>query len=287
MRNVLLRVREVIASLSSTEQQIAKYILEYPEETAGCTVRELAARTFSSPSSVVRVCRAVGFKGYKELRRALELELVTLGEDGRHAEEDITPADTMQEIAEKITQKNIRCLMDTLRLLSPEELEECVRLLETQKTVLLFGIGASLCAARDAYLKFLRLNKPCVVNDDWHSQLLQARNSSPDDVGIVFSYSGQTVEMIECMKAMKHNGTPIIAITRYYPSDVTKLADHALYIAANESLFRSGAMSSRISQLNVIDILYMAYANLDRDKTIQQITNTHIFKPGEAVNAEL
>ena len=33
----------------------------------------------------------------------------------------------------------------------------------------------------------------------------------------------------------------------HYPSEVAKLADYNLYIAANESLFRNGAMSSRLA----------------------------------------
>ena len=140
-------------------------------------------------------------------------------------------------------------------------------------------IVASLCAAKDAYLKFLRLNKPCIVNEDWHSQLLQARNAAPEDVGIVFSYSGQTQEMVECMRALKENGTPCIAITRFAPSQVAKLADHLLYIAANESLFRNGAMSSRLAQLNVVDILYTAFASAEYDHCLHQLARTHIQKP--------
>lgn len=280
MQNVLLRLRSIRPSLSSTESQIADFILNNPETTVDLTIRELAQRTFSSPSSVVRVCREVGFAGYKELRQALLLELAALGEDGRHTEKELTPEDSIQEIIDKITQKNVQCLIDTSRLLSPEVIDACAQLLAQADKVLLFGIGASLCAARDTYLKFLRLNKTCILNDDWHSQLLQARNASPRDVGIVFSYSGQTVEMIECMKEMKQNSTPIIAITRYYPSEVAQLADHVLYIAANETLFRNGAMSSRLSQLNVIDILYTAYARLDHEANLRRLTRTHIFKPG-------
>ena len=75
MKNALLRLREASASLSAAEQQIARYITENPEEATLLTVRELAQRTFTSPSSVVRVCRSVGFDGYKELRRALVGEL--------------------------------------------------------------------------------------------------------------------------------------------------------------------------------------------------------------------
>ena len=208
MQNVLLRLREVQPSLSSTERQIARFILLNPDETTTLTIRELAQKTFSSPSSVVRICRAIGFQGYKDLRHALTLELATLGEHGSHKEQDITPQDSLQEIVDKVTQKNIQCLRDTQRLLLLDELEQCVDLVEKARTVLLFGIGSSLCVAKDTYLKFLRLDKPCVVNEDWHSQLLQARNAAPEDVGIVFSYSGQTYEMIQCIKEMKASGSP-------------------------------------------------------------------------------
>ena len=259
MQNVLLRLREVQPSLSSTERQIAQFILDNPDETTTLTIRELARRSFSSPSSVVRICRVIGFQGYKELRHALTLELATLG----------------------VTHKNIQSLLDTQRLLLLDELEQCVELIANARTVLLFGIGSSLCVAKDTYLKFLRLDKPCVVNEDSHSQLLQARNATAQDVGIVFSYSGQTMEMIQCIKEMKAGGAPVIAVTRYYPSEVAQLADHVLYVAANESLFRNGAMSSRLSQLNVMDILYTAYASRNHEDTMRRLTKTHIYKPGD------
>ena len=299
MQNVLLRLREVQPSLSSTERQIAQFILDNPDETTTLTIRDLARRSFSSPSSVVRICRVIGFQGYKELRHALTLELATLGENGSHREKDITPQDSLQEIVEKVTHRNIQSLLDTQRLLLLDELEQCVELIANARTVLLFGIGSSLCVAKDTYLKFLRLDKPCVVNEDSHSQLLQARNATAQDVGIVFSYSVQTMEMIQCIKEMKAGGAPVIAmdwrnatgsislraiqdsVTRYYPSEVAQLADHVLYVAANESLFRNGAMSSRLSQLNVMDILYTAYASRNHEDTMRRLTKTHIYKPGD------
>ena len=281
MKNALLRLREASASLSAAEQQIARYITENPEEATLLTVRELAQRTFTSPSSVVRVCRSVGFDGYKELRRALVGELAALGDKGRHAEAELSPADSVRDIVDKVTHKNIQSLSDSQLLLSPDVVEQCVQLLDSCRCVLLFGLGSSLLVAHDTYLKFLRLDKPCMVTDDWHAQLLSAYNATPNDLAIVFSYSGQTVEVIQCMEALKKNNVPTIAITRYSPSRVAELADHKLYIAANESLFRNGAMSSRIAQLNVVDILYTAYASLHYEDTLRALTRTHVYKPGE------
>lgn len=281
MKNVLLRLRESQQAMSGTETGIAQYICAHPEECAHLTIRELADRTYTSPSSVVRLCRFVGFDGYKEFRQELLLDVHTLGETGSHEEAELDGTASIPDIIDSITRRNIQCLQDTQYLLSPEEITACVELIRSARTILLFGIGASLCVARDAYLKFLRVDKPCILNDDWHSQLLQARNAAAEDVAIVFSYSGQTSEMIECMKALKENHTPIIAVTRSAPSPVAKLADHRLHTATNEYTFRMGALSSRMAQLNVVDILYAGFVNAEYDYCMKRFVRTHIFKEGQ------
>ena len=278
MENVLLRLRETQSAMSGTEATIAQYICAHPEEAAHLTVRELADRTYSSPSSVVRLCRFVGFAGYKEFRQELLLNVHSLGETGSHEEAKLDGTSSISDIIGSITRRNIQCLEDTQYLLNVEEVTACVELIRKARTILLFGIGASLCVARDAYLKFLRVDKPCVLNDDWHSQLLQARNATREDVAIIFSYSGQTKEMIECMEALRENGCPRIAVTRSVPSPVAKLANHCLYTATNEFTFRIGALSSRMAQLNVVDILYAAYVNAEYDYCMKRFVITHILK---------
>lgn len=281
MKSALLRLRESRDSLSETERAVADYLLTHTDQAMEMSIHQLAEHSFSSPSTIVRMCRRIGFDGFKEFRRCVTYELAVRKQSKEEEQKEIQREDSLEDIIEKITYKNIMSLEDTKNLMDGETLGKCVELISQCRAVLLFGIGASLCAARDAYLKFLRLNKPCIVNDDWHSQYLQAKNASADDLGIVISYSGETVEMVACMKAMKENGTPIIAITRCVDSPVSRLADYKLYTAANESVFRSGAMSSRISQLNIIDILYTAFANSEYDYMLDRLSKTHIHKPGD------
>ena len=279
MKSALLRLREAREAISPTEREIADYLLQHPEDVIDLSIHELAKRTFSSPSTIIRMCHRIGFEGFKEFRKAITYEMAIRRQNKEAEQKEITRSDSLEDIVEKITYTNIRSLEDTKNLLDTETLEKCVELVRGARMVLLFGMGASLCAAKDAYLKFLRLNKPCVINEDWHSQLLQARNTSREDLGIVISYSGSTVEVIECMKAMRENHTPIIAITRCISSPVSELADYKLYTTANESTFRTGAMSSRISQLNIIDILYTAFANREYERCLEQLSRTHIRKP--------
>lgn len=280
MSNALLNLRERSNSFSNTEKEIAQTILANPRLVVDMSVHELAKHTFSSASTIVRLCNHTGYSGYKEFRKAVTYELAQREQSKKNEQKEIDRSDSLEEIIDKITYLNIISLEETKALMDVSVLKACVEMIQKAKVVYLFGLGASLCAAKDAYLKFLRLNKLCIINEDWHSQLLQARNSTREDVALVISYSGVTVEIIECMKALKENGTPIIAITRCVQSPVSDMADQKLYTAANESLFRSGAMSSRLSQLNVIDILYTALANNRYEETLNQLSRTHIHKPG-------
>ena len=176
MKSTLVLLQEVQRNASGTASQLAEYICAHPNDVCGMDVRTLAEQTYTSPSSVVRLCRTLGFSGYKEFRRALLLEIASLGTETNHKEKQLTRQDSIADIIDTVTEKNIQVLYDSRHILNAETVEECVLLLRRSRCILLFGIGASLCAAKDAYLKFLRLNKPCIVNEDWHSQLLQARN---------------------------------------------------------------------------------------------------------------
>ena len=282
MSSALLRLRECSQRFSSTERGVAERILSDPQLVVDLSIHELAQKTFSSPSTIVRMCSHTGFSGYKEFRRAVTYELARREQTRRNEQKDIQRSDSLEQIIDKITYANILSLEETRDLMDVSILRAGAEVLRRARVIYLFGLGASLCAAKDAYLKFLRLNKLCVINEDWHSQLVQSCNATDQDAALVFSYSGVTTEVIECMRNLKKNGTPIIAITRCVSSPVSDLADYRLYTAANESLFRSGAMSSRMSQLNVVDILFTILANEDYERSLNQLSRTHIEKFGKS-----
>ena len=84
--------------------------------------------------------------------------------------------------------------------------------------------------------------------------------------------------MITCAREARLREAPVITISRFEQSPLVRLADYNLSVAATELIFRSGAMSSRISQLNMIDILYTAYVHKRYDECMEQFRKTHIAK---------
>lgn len=279
MKSVLIRLQEYSDQASGAEKQAINYVLKNPEDAVKCNIYELAEKTFASPSTIIRLCRKIGFQGFKEFHKSLIYEVALRKSTNAEKKKEITHEDSLELIVDKVTYKNISSLENTRKLLDMQTLEACVDLITNSRTICLFGMGSSLLVAKDAYLKFLRINKPCIISDDWHAQLLQARNISKDDLAIVISYSGLTEEVLRCVTTVKEKGAPIIAITRFDDTPLSRMADYNLSVAATEFIFRSGAMSSRIAQLGIIDILYTAYINRQYESSITQFQYTHIDKP--------
>ncbi|MBY4797550.1 MurR/RpiR family transcriptional regulator [Collinsella sp. AGMB00827] len=266
MRGILLKIRELRRSKSPAIRSIAEEISRDPASAAIQTIRGLAKTSHTSPSTVVRFCKKMGCAGYRELQRALLFELATIEDSADVALEGIEPQDATEEILAKVVRSTVRSLEATQRLLDSEVLDACVSALQACRTACLFGVGASLLAARDLELKLNRVDKQCHVYEDWHSQLLCARNLHPDDLAIVFSYSGLTREMVEIARCAKKRGARVIAITRVVGSELGDEATWVLALATSEPLVRSGAMASRASQLMIVDALYALYVARDYER---------------------
>ncbi len=260
MKSALLGLKESRDEMSATERSVADYLLCHQGEAMGLSIHQLAERTFTSPSTVIRMCQRMGFKGYKEFRQAVTCEVAVRRLNQGEERREITRSDSLDDIVDKITYQNIMSLEDTKSLIDVGTLRACVDLMRGARTVLLFGVGAPLCAAQDLDLRLLRLNKPCVVSDGWPAQLRQAKSACEEDLAIVLSDSGETAEVVECVKALREKRAPIIAITQRAESTVSELSDYQLYTGGRDTA-AGGAIGTHISQLNVVDILFTAYAN--------------------------
>ncbi|WP_411348918.1 MurR/RpiR family transcriptional regulator [Paenibacillus sp. WLX2291] len=267
MNGGLVRLREIIHTITPSERKVASFILEQPQRLVGMSVAQLAEQSGGSQAAVIRLCKSAGFKGYQELmlKVAGDLQEQSQSQSGY---QEINPDDSIERIIENVSANNIQSIRDTVKILNPASIEQAVQALLDAKRIFFFGIGASNLIATDAQHKFLRINKTCFAFADADLQLISSVMLTPDDTVVGISYSGKTPVTVECMKIAREAGARTISITRYGNTPVGNLADIPLHISSTENEIRSGATSSRITQLNVIDILYLAVASRDYEQSV-------------------
>ncbi|MFL0251853.1 MurR/RpiR family transcriptional regulator [Clostridium neuense] len=259
MYGSLIRIKEIINDLNPSEKKIAEYILKTPKEISDLSIKDLADKSGSSQSAVVRLCKILGYKGYKEFRITIAKDTAKANKD-ENMYNDINPQDDIDTIIKNISYNNKKSIDNTVEVLSKEALEKAVKVISKADKVDFYGVGASYLIALDAFQKFTRINKNVRATSDTHLQIEFASNLKKGDVAVAISYSGETKDTFESIEVAKNAGATTISITKFGSNSISNLCDINLFVLSPEITFRSGAMSSRIAQLNVVDILFTSVA---------------------------
>lgn len=275
--SVLITLRE-FKNLPEAQDQVRKYILKNSKEIIDDSIYELATKTYTSPATIVRLCQRVGVKGFGQFKIQVASEIKAF--ETIHLDildtTLIAKNDSVKQIIDKITNISIQSIEETRILLDETELLKAAKKLVKASVIDFYGMGASNTVAFDAAYKFMRIGKSVSCFQLADRQIVQSINSGKEHVGVLFSYSGETKEIIEIAKALQTNGVITIAITCSSKNKLIDLCDHALFVSSKETVFRSGAMSSRTSQLYIVDILYSICTSLDYDQSSINVNKTRI-----------
>lgn len=273
-----IRIQGTYSSLRTAEQRVADFILKHAEDLIYLTVTELAERTQTSESTVVRLCQKIGYKGYQEFKIMLARDLVGPTET---VYEEIDKTDSLSALKNKIFQANAQALKDTIEVLSDDELGRAVSALATARRVEIYGIGGSAPLALDAYHKFMKLGISCVWLSDSDLMAMSSSLLGTGDVVLGISHTGASRDVCDAMENAQNAGATTICITHRATSPITKVANVKLFTAAKETAFGSDATSSRIAQLTIIDTLFAGIANQNYDHFLERIQRTREASAGK------
>ena len=253
----ILRIKSLQDNFTDSEKKIAKYILGHEDEVYNLTAEELANVTETSPASIIRFSKKVGYSGFQELKISIAKDTIEnkINEDKIY--EAITTHDSTAETMEKVALENIKAIKDTIKLVDEDAIDEAVDAISVADEINLFGVGSSSLVAADFQYKLVRINMPVFLHMDYHLQLVSATNISERGVAIGISHSGKTKETYEALKAAKKAGAKTISITKFGNNPISEIADIKIYTAEVEKNIRMGAIASRIAQLTIIDILFV------------------------------
>lgn len=251
----LLKIQELFSSLTSSEQKVAKYILNHKEDVSEWSVQYLSKKIKVSTATVVRFAHKIGYQGFPDLKLALAKE--THQNELPDLTEELTAADTIEDLIQKSFNYRIHTLEKVTKLLDIQELQHAIITIQKAKRIFLMGIGGSAIVCSDLYHKLTRIGYTVVYTLDTHVQLASLNGISKEDVLICVSYSGETKEIVLASQIAQKNGAMVIAITQIVKNSLSKSADIICGIPNEEKMFRIGAISSRDTSLFVADLLYM------------------------------
>lgn len=248
-------LNELLPTLSPVERRIAVYFIENTPSLTSTSILQVAQACDASKSAVVRLCKRLGYSGYKEFLTAISAELAVSNENQY---DDLFPESSVGSICAIVTKNSVESLQNTLRTLDMNAMEAAVKLLSRANRVDFYGVRNSGVIAQDAEIKFRRIGYNAIAPIDSHRQTICASTLVPGDIAVLLSYSGETKDILRTLQIARRQGAATIAITRFGKNALAADADIVLQVASSESLVRSGAMTSRLVMLQALDMLFTA-----------------------------
>ncbi|MFV0395678.1 MAG: MurR/RpiR family transcriptional regulator [Coprobacillaceae bacterium] len=251
---------------SNSEKQLARYILENGESILQFSIQELAKKTYTSPATIVRLCKKIGLDGFSDFKIKYSAELQFDNNDRQRVDVNFpfNHTDTNREIAYKIASLQQEAIADTLKLVDFKQLDTIIQEINKARIIYIFGNGNSILAGLSFQHKMMRIGKIVEIKLIPGEQGFMAYTVTPKDIAIVISYSGETQDIIGIAKGLRKAKIPMIGITSLGDNQLSKYCNYLLNTGSREKIFSKIApFSSKTSIEYILDILFSGIFNLD------------------------
>jgi DNA-binding MurR/RpiR family transcriptional regulator len=253
--------------LSKRLKQIARHILDEPNDFALETLSVIASRCGVQPSTIVRFAKTFGFEGASQMQRLFRTGLLSshaaLGYSERIRQlneatqaETAKPADLLSEFVEG----NILALQNLTQTVTREDIEAAVEMIAEAGTVHVTGFRRSFPVASYLVYSLLQAGKRTVFIDGVAGLAIpQVKSIADDDLLIAISYHPYAAETVAVVEAAREGGASVLAISDSAVSPIAAPADLALLTRESEvRSFRSLSASMCLAQALVINFAFAA-----------------------------
>lgn len=211
--NIIEIIKSNIDKMTKSENTVATYFLENPNEFAFETLDSIAEKINISTTSVLRFCRKNGFDGYKafqdEIRKSLSYKL-TLPDKFKITVTEEEPSSDIPQYALNAAS----CIEKTFVNLSKKDFSNATEEILNARRVFCFGLKESFALAHYAYTRFLTVRSDVFILTAGLSGEIESLLSLKEgDVCIFYLFHRYTNKSLQILKALKAQGVTVILIT--------------------------------------------------------------------------
>jgi DNA-binding MurR/RpiR family transcriptional regulator len=231
-------IRQRFSELSPALQQVARFVLEHPNEVVTASMRTVGARAGSPPATLVRFAQWLGYEGWPQLKAALARDM-GLGSDeayGQRARALVGRAGDHDLIGETfaVHRRNLQATEQRLG----DGLQAACTLLEQARSVHVAGFRASFPVAF-SFVYVYRLLRASVhlVDGQGGTLEMQCRALEPGDAVMVVAFAPYSREALAVAEAARSAGCRIVALTDSPASPLALMADSTLLFSLGSPSF--------------------------------------------------
>ena len=254
---------------TDSEQKIIKYFIEHLNSIEKISINELASNTFSSNATIIRLCKKLGYTGYREFKLAFIREI----ESDKYVVKNVDYSNPFQP--EESTASIVNSIyslyregMDMMQSqLDVNTLDHIVKQMVKAKRIFLFGISDVNITLKGFINKLVKIGIFPVLATDNVEEGHICPSITKDDCALFVSYSGKHKSYQYCVKILKRNHVPIMLLTANKNSPIYDYCDYKICIPDQEKKENIATFYSQLVFEYLLNLIYsLIYRELERTK---------------------
>lgn len=260
--------------LTPVESEIAAYLLENPDDVSNMSIQQLADAIPVSKSAIHRFCKKLKFQGFNDMKVQIAKDSCDIYHEDSliNVNYPFQKEDDIGHIAFKMIELYNLTIKDTFEFINYKDIENVVALLDQSAVVDIYTHSHNLNAAENFQDKMQTIGKMVNIPKTKYKQRLSVLASDSSHLAIILSYSGKATFIDQIIKQLYEKNIKIVLISQigrnYYPKFIT----YSLGLSDKENMQeRISQFSSHIAMQYMLDVIYAAFFNKNRQRNIQYI----------------
>jgi len=260
----LIKIRSIRDEMSANEKKIADHILSNSALLRDYSSMQLANAVGVSQSSVVKFCQKLGYKGYPDLKLAINEAVAK-----NFTKENIRPKyfsnSELNTVSERLLQGKLEAVTATIESITETAFINASHAIKKAKKILI------ICSDNARYTgdlfasNLIHSGKVAFASSDKIYQIQLLNLLSKNDVVIFLSTTNEQDVMTTFQSDIRDKGMQIIRICPYSPNINYHISDISLStISVNNGTRNEFRIPMRAAQQHIIEILLSLSADTDK-----------------------
>ncbi len=265
-KKVLKYLDDNYNSFSKSFKKIAEYIRYNQSIVSFISINELAKETKTSPATITRFSKSLGFKGYPDFQKIFQKEVEQQTSYMKGLKNSITEIDNSNNILQDMIRTNIELLQEMDVLEIEKSLDQAVRWIKDSRKLYILGARGSYALAYYLYfmLKEFREGVELMISgaSDFTDKLLY---SQKNDLLFTISFHPYTNFTYQVTEFFKEHGNKVITVTDKKDSTLGNISDLVLTTKNGEKAY------TFVPGTVIINALLMKLGMEDKENVVDKL----------------
>ncbi|MGL5053192.1 MAG: MurR/RpiR family transcriptional regulator [Cetobacterium sp.] len=264
-KEVLANLERNYSTYSKSFKKIVDFIKHNQSVVSFISINELAKETGTSPATVTRFSKSLGFKGYPNFQRVFQKDVEISTSHMKEFREEIGSV-SKDGILSEIINTNVELLEEMDITVIEEQLEAAMEMIRNSRKLYVLGARGSYALAYYLYfmLKELREDVELMISgaSDFTDKLLY---STPEDVLFTISFHPYTNFTCQVTEFFKEQGNKIITMTDKKDSVLGNISD--LVITTKNG----GKAYTFVPAIVILNALLIRFGKSNKEESIEKL----------------